>query len=322
MFENMELRQVLRQELEKHMERDERIIVIDADLAKSNGTFPLRKKFPDRALDVGIAEQNMTGIAAGLASYGFIPMIFSYTPFVTRRICDQLSVSIAYSRRNVKIVGTDPGISAELNGATHMSVEDVSVVRGIPNIVIVEAADAVQLSRMLPVIIAYEGPVYLRLARKVFPIVFPDNYAFDMFSADVLRQGKDVTIVASGLMLAESLAAAKKLKAMGLSAEVINAHTLKPLDAGTIIASAKKTGAVVTCENSSIVGGLYSAICEALCDSYPVPVGAVGIPDRFGEVGKLDYLKKVMHMTADDIVKKAVEVCVKKGVFRTINSGV
>ncbi len=316
MHESMELRQLLCRELEQYLGQDERIVVIDADLAKSNGTLPLRKKFPERALDVGIAEQNMAGIAAGLAAYGFIPIILSYTPFVTRRICDQISISIAYARRNVKIIGTDPGITAELNGATHMSVEDVSVMRGIPGIVILEAADNVQLSRMLPAMIAHDGPVYLRLARKIVPRVYADDYRFDMFTADVMREGKDVTLVASGIMLAESLAAAETLSKMGINAEVIGVHTLKPLDAETIIRSVQKTGAVVTCENSSVVGGLYSAVCEALSASYPVPVAAVGIPDRFGEVGKLDYLKKVMHMTADDIVKKAVEVCVRKNVLK------
>jgi transketolase len=311
MFENMEIRQVMGQELDKMMARDGRIVVLDADL----GTFALRQKYPDRALDVGIAEQNMAGVAAGLAAYGFIPLIFSFTPFVTRRICDQFAISIVYAQRNVKVVGTDPGISAELNGATHMSVEDISVVRGIPGLVVVEIADALQLSRALPAIIAYDGPVYLRMLRKKAKPIFPDNYQFDLFGADVVKEGRDITLLASGLMLAEALTAAEKLQGQGVSAEVINVHTVKPMDEQTIVRSAMKTGAVVTCENHNIVGGLYSAVCEVLSQSFPVPVAPVGIRDRFGEVGKMDYLKKALHLTADDIFAKAIEVIAKKHVF-------
>jgi len=217
-------------------------------------------------------------------------------------------------------VGTDPGIAAELNGATHMSVEDISVVRGIPGIVIVEIADAMQLSRALPAIIAHDGPVYLRMLRKKAKAIFPDNYRFDLFGADILREGRDITIVASGLMLAEALTAAETLRTQGLSAEVINVHTIKPLDGETITRSAMKTGAVVTCENHNIVGGLYSSVCELLSREYPVPVVPVGIQDRFGEVGKMDYLKKAMHLTADDIVGKAIEVCAKKHVFDVLRN--
>jgi transketolase len=320
MFENMEIRQVMGQELDKFMAKDERIVVLDADLGKSNGTFVLRQKYPDRAFDVGVAEQNMAGIAAGLAAYGFIPLIFSFTPFVTRRICDQFAISIAYAQRNVKVVGTDPGISAELNGATHMSVEDIGVVRSIPGLVIVEIVDAMQLSRALPAIIAYDGPVYLRMLRKKAKAIFPDSYQFNLFGADMVREGRDITILASGLMLEEALTAAEHLQGQGMSAEVINVHTIKPLDEKTIVKSAMKTGAVVTCENHNIVGGLYSAVCELLSYQYPVPVAAVGIRDRFGEVGKMDYLKKVMHLTADDIVSKAIEVCTKKHVLNILHS--
>lgn len=307
MYENMEMRQVFCQAIDKIMEKDERIVVIDSDLARANGTLPLRDKYPERAFDVGIAEQNMAAVAAGMAAYGFIPFIGSFTAFATRRICDQITISISYAKRNVKIIGSDPGISAELNGGTHMSMEDIGVLRSIPGIVIFEPVDAVQLAKALPEIIAYEGPVYIRMFRKKTPVIFKDDYKFDLFKADLLRNGKDVTLFASGIMVDEALKAAEALKSEGVEAEVINIHTIKPIDRDAVIASAKKTGAVVTCENHNIIGGLKSAVSEVLTEEYPVPVKAVGVKDHFGEVGKMDYLKKKYNMTAEDIVKAAKE---------------
>ncbi|MGE5630110.1 MAG: transketolase family protein [Caulobacteraceae bacterium] len=312
MYENMEMRKVFGDTLDKLMEKDERIVVIDADLAKANGTHGLRDKYPERAFDVGIAEQDMASIAAGMAAYGFIPFITSFTPFATRRICDQITISIAYAKRNVKIVGTDPGISAELNGGTHMSMEDIGVLRSIPTMVIFEPVDAVQLAKALPKIVEYDGVVYIRMFRKATPIVFPDDYQFELFKADTLRTGKDVTLFATGMMVKESLEAADMLKSEGIEAEVINIHTIKPIDRDAVIASARKTGAVVTCENHNIIGGLRSAVAEVLSEEFPVPAKAVGVKDHFGEVAKIDYLKKKYHMTANDIVKAAKEAIALK----------
>ncbi|MGE5678502.1 MAG: transketolase family protein [Pseudomonadota bacterium] len=312
MYENKEIRQVLAEVLDKLMEKNEKIVVIDSDLARANGTLPLRDKYPERAFDVGVAEQNMAATAAGMAAYGFIPFIGSFTPFATRRICDQLTISIAYAKRNVKIIGSDPGISAELNGGTHMSMEDIGVIRSIAGMVIFEPVDAVQLAKALPVIVDYDGPVYIRMFRKASPVIFKDDYEFDLFKADMICEGNDVTLFATGIMVNESLKAAEMLKAEGISAEIINIHTIKPIDREAVIKSAKKTGAVVSCENHNVIGGLRSAITEVLSEEYPVPVKAVGVQDHFGEVAKMDYLKKKYHMTAEDIVKAAKEAIAMK----------
>ena len=305
----MEMRAMYAQCLGELMERDEKLVLLDADLSKACGTFPLRKRFPDRIYDCGVAEQNMISIAAGLASYGYKPWAESFAPFATRRVCDQIAISVCYAKRNVKIVGTDPGIAAELNGGTHMSLEDMGVVRSIPGLVIFEPTDTVQLQAAMPVLHAYEGPVYMRMNRKEFPTVFPEGYRFDLFKADLLRAGTDVTILAAGLMVSESLQAAETLAAEGISCEVINVHTIKPIDRETILASAKKTGVIVTAENHNVIGGLRSAVLEALAHD-PVPVWAVGAEDRFGEVGKLPYLKEALGLNAAHlaaVVREAVQ---------------
>lgn len=312
MYENMEMRQVLAEVLGKLMEKNEKIVVIDADLARANGTIGLRDKYPERAFDVGVAEQNMAAVAAGMAAYGFVPFIGSFTPFATRRICDQVTISIAYAKRNVKIIGSDPGVSAELNGGTHMSMEDIGVLRSIPGMVIFEPVDAVQLAKALPVIAEYDGPVYIRMFRKASPIVFNDDYSFELFKADLLKEGKDITLFASGIMVNEALKAAELLSAEGIAAEIVNIHTIKPIDKEAVVRSARKTGAVVTCENHNVIGGLKSAVAEVLSEEYPVPIKAVGVQDHFGEVAKMDYLKKKYHMTAEDIVKAAKEAIAMK----------
>ncbi|MFZ5945717.1 MAG: transketolase family protein [Bacillota bacterium] len=312
MYENMEMRQVFCDTLDKIMQENQRVVVIDADLARGHGTLGLRDKYPDRAFDVGIAEQNMAALAAGMAAYGSIPFILTFTPFATRRICDQIAISIAYAKRNVKIVGSDPGISAELNGGTHMSVEDIGVLRSIPGITIFEPADAVQLAYALPQIIAYDGPVYIRLFRKKAPVIFDENYTFDLFKADLLKQGKDVSIFSTGIMVEESIKAAEILQSQGIDAEIINVHTIKPLDKDKILKSVGKTGCVVTCENHNVIGGLASAVAELLVQELPVPLKAVGIQDHFGEVGTIDFLKKKYKMTAEEIVQAAKDVFDKK----------
>ena len=256
----MEMRAVYAECLAKLMTEDRHVCVLDADLAKASGTRKLYEQFPGQMFDCGVAEQNMASIAAGLASYGFKPWIESFTPFATRRICDQMTISISYAKQNVKIVGTDPGISAELNGGTHMSMEDVGVVRSIPGMVIFEPVDEVQLRAAMPVLNAYEGPVYMRLFRKVLPTVFPEDYQFDLFKADTLREGRDLSIFVSGFLTKDALDAAEKLAAEGIDAEIVNVHTIKPIDRETVIASARRTGAVLTVENHNVIGGLQSAV--------------------------------------------------------------
>jgi transketolase len=292
------------------MEQDRHVCVLDADLAKASGTRGLYERFPKQMFDCGVAEQNMASIAAGLASYGFKPWIESFTPFATRRICDQIAISIAYAGMNVKIVGTDPGISAELNGGTHMSMEDVGVLRSIPGMVIFEPVDSVQLRAAMPVLNAYKGCLYMRLFRKELPDVFGEDYKFELFKADLLKEGKDLSIFVTGFLTKDVLTAEQELAAAGIDAEIINVHTIKPIDRETVLASARKTGAVLTVENHNVIGGLHSAVLEALAEE-KLPVCAVGVQDRFGEVGKMPYLREAMGLTVENIVataKKAVSL--------------
>jgi len=305
---NVEMRVALISEIEKIMEKDDRIVFVDADLGKAGSTMKLREKFPERALDVGVAEQNMASVAAGLSSYGFIPFISSFTSFASRRIADQIAISISYAGSNVKIIGLDPGISAELNGGTHMSFEDVGIIRSIPGTVIFEPVDVIQLVKALPQIVDYKGMIYIRLFRKTAPKVFNENYKFDLFKADVLKEGNDVSIFATGITVSESIKAVEILKKKGIDAELINVHTLKPIDKETIVSSIKKTKAVVTCENHNIIGGLRSAVAEVMTEEYLcAPFKYIGVHDCFGEVGRYDYLIKKYKLSADDIVEKTLE---------------
>lgn len=301
----MEMREIMGRELGRIMETDQRVCVLAGDLARATGVGHLLETYPDRAFNAGIAEANMTSVAAGMASCGFIPFIISFAPFVSRRNCDQVMLSVGYAKQNVKIVGTDPGITAETNGGTHMPFEDVAVLRSIPSLVIVEVSDEEQLRQAIPAIINYDGPVYLRTARRAQPEVYTSDYKFDLMKAPILRTGTDVTILASGLLLKKSLDAAKALETEGISAEVINVHTIKPLDQNTILSSVKKTGCVVTAENHNVIGGLYSAVCELLSGKMPVHIECVGVNDEFGEVGSLDTLAERYHLTAAAIVEKA-----------------
>lgn len=300
----MEMRAVYAACLAEMMEQDPHVCVLDADLSKASGTRKLYERFPKQMFDCGVAEQNMASIAAGLSSYGFKPWIESFTPFATRRICDQVAISISYAKQNVKVVGTDPGISAELNGGTHMSMEDIGVLRSVPGVVIFEPVDEVQLRAAMPVLNEYEGCVYMRLFRKTLPVVFGEDYKFDLFKADTLREGGDLTIFVSGFLTKDVLDAAEQLKAEGVDCEVVNVHTIKPIDRETVIASARKTGAVLTVENHNVIGGLHSAVLEALAEE-KIPVCAVGVPDRFGEVGRLPYLREVMGLTVENIIAGA-----------------
>jgi len=307
----MEMRQVFASELEKIMGENEKVCIVDADLARASATLGIRARYPERALDVGVAEANMASIAAGLSSYGFIPFITSFAPFATRRCYDQIAISIAYARQNVKIVGTDPGISAELNGGTHMAFEDVSIMRTIPTMVVFEPVDAIQVRKAMPQIVAHNGPVYIRLFRRELPNIFTEDYEFELFKADVLQEGTDVTILATGIMVQKALDAVIQLKTQNISAEVINVHTIKPLDEHTILASIRKTGKAVTAENHNVIGGLYSAISELTAAHYPVPIARVGIEDEFGEVGTINDLVTRYQLTSSAIIEKCLKVLEK-----------
>ncbi len=303
----MEFRQKLAAILDELMAKDEKIVILDADLSRPNGTSPLYEKYKDRCINCGIQEQNMIGVAAGLSAYGYKPVVVTFTPFATRRVCDQIAISVAYAKNKITIIGTDPGITAELNGGTHMSMEDVGVIRSIPTMTIYDAVDCNQLGQAIEQIINYDGPVYVRMPRKTRPDVFDENYKFTLFKADLVKTGTDVSLIASGTMVREALDAAEILKKDGINAEVISVNTIKPLDKETILASVKKTNKVVTVENHNVVGGLYAAICELLCAEYPVKVKAIGVKDEFGQVGKYNDLSKYYKMTAQDIVDAVKE---------------
>lgn len=308
----MEMRQALASTMRRLMQEDDRVVVINADLAGALGFAGFVDEFPGRAFDIGIQESNMASFAAGLASYGFKPFIVTFTAFATRRIADQLAVSIAYAHNNVKVIGGDPGVGAEFNGGTHMSFEDVGIARSIPKMVVVEPADATQMQAMLPVIKDHPDPVYLRTYRRVRPKIYDSGYTFDLHRADILREGSEVTLFAQGVLVHEALIAADLLAEQGVSAEVINIATIKPLDEETVLASVAKTGAAVSCENHNVLSGMGAAITEVTAANLPVPVLRIGSQDEFGEVGKLPYLLERFGMTGRHIADKAIQVLALK----------
>jgi len=292
--------------------KNENLVIVEADLARAMATLKFKDVYPERFVNVGVAEANMIGVAAGLSNMGKIPFTHTFTAFASRRVFDQVMLSVSYSKLNVKMVGSDPGILAQLNGGTHMSFEDVGIMRNIPTMTIIEPVDGVQLHGLFPQIVNHYGPMYLRLARKENDCVFPEGTTFEIGKASPVLEGTDVTIFATGIMVKESIEAHKLLKEEGINAEVINIHTLKPLDTEAIIAAAKKTGAVVTAENHNIINGLGSAVAETLVENYPVPMERIGVKDQFGEVGLKDYLIERYELTAKDIVKAVKKVLKRK----------
>lgn len=296
----------------EYAQKDDRIVALDADLMAASSVKRFSQQMPGRAIDVGVAEANMIGVAAGLAAMGKIPFTHSFTAFASRRVCDQVTLSVAYAGLNVKMIGSDPGITAELNGGTHMSMEDVSIMRNIPGMTVYEPVDSVQLRAAFPQILAHDGPVYIRLLRRPAVRIDSENDKFTLGKASLLREGGDVTILATGIMVAEALLAAEELAGQGISAEVLNVHTVKPFDEEAVLRSAMKTGAVVTAENASVIGGLGSAAAECLGENCPVPLRRVGVCDCFGEVGVINYLKEKFGLTAKEIVRAAREVIERK----------
>lgn len=308
----MELRKSYAAELSRLMAQNDKITVLDADLAGAGGTKSLYSQFPNRCIECGIAEANMTCIAAGLAASGFVPFIHSFAPFSTRRVFDQISVSVSYSEQNVKIIGWDPGITATTNGGTHMSFEDVAMVRALPNVAVLDVVDDVQIAKALPQIAAYPTSVYVRMMRKQAQSFYPQDYVFTFGKADKLADGSDLTIVASGILLFDAQQAVQELALQGIKADFLAVHTIKPLDEQAIITSAQKTGAVLTVENHSIHGGLFSAVCETLAQNHPVPCDAVAVRDRISQVGSLADLKRDYGLTAADVVERAKRLVAKK----------
>ena len=312
MTDEREMRQTLAGALVERAKTDDRIVVIEADLMSCHATKVFKQEFPERFVNVGIAEQNMIGIAAGMSTMGKIPFAYSFGPFATRRCYDQIFISVAYARQNVKIVGTDPGVLAEYNGGTHMPFEDMALMRAIPHMVCFEPVDATMLEKAVDQIVDYQGAVYSRLQRKKAEKVFDDTLNFELGKAIQIKDGKDVTLIASGIMVARAIEAAELLKEDGISARVVNIHTWKPIDKDAIIKCAKETGTIVTCENHNVCNGLGSAVAEVVCQNSPVPMRLVGVKDEFGLVGKNAYLSEQYHITTQDIVEAAREVVKNK----------
>ncbi len=285
-------------------ERDD-ILVLDADLAKATKTITFKKEFPDKFIDCGIAEGNMMGIAAGLATTGYTVFASSFAMFAAGRAFEQVRNSIAYPKLNVKIGATHAGISVGEDGASHQCCEDIALMRSIPGMVIINPADDVEAKAAVHAAAAHEGPVYMRFGRLAVPRVNAEDYEFELGKGVLLKDGKDVTIVATGLMVGEALIAAENLKAEGIDARVINIHTIKPIDKDILVKAAKETGAIVTAEEHSIIGGLGSAVTEVLSEEYPVPVVRLGVNDTFGKSGPALELLKIFGLDAENIAEKA-----------------
>lgn len=292
---------------------NDKIVVLDADLAAATKTGMFKKAYPERFFDSGIAESNMMGVAAGLATTGYTVFASTFAMFAAGRAYEQVRNSIAYPHLNVKIGATHAGISVGEDGASHQCCEDIALMRVIPGMVIINPADDIEARAAVFAAAEYEGPVYMRFGRLAVPRIFDESYKFELGKAVTLRGGSDVTIIATGLMVNEAIEAAKALADEGISAEVINIHTIKPLDKEAIIRSAAKTGAVVTAEEHSIIGGLGGAVAEALCESgKPVPVVRLGVNDVFGRSGPAVELLHIYGLDAQNIVAKAKQAIALK----------
>jgi transketolase len=310
---DLEMRMVYGQSLAELADRDPRIVVLEADLSKASGTNPaFSEKHPSRFVNVGVAEANMIGIAAGLAVEGKIPFCASFTCFATRRVYDQITISVAYSGLNVKIVGTCPGITAGPNGGTHMCFQDLAIMRVMPNMVVLSPCDCYELRSCLHWMANYEGPVYMQLIRGKQPRVFDQYYSFDPHRCVRLRHGSDVTLVSTGYMTPFAMEAANDLASEGLSVDLLHYPCIKPFDADGLVESARKTRRVVTVENQSVLGGLGGAVCEVLSERFPVPVKRLGVPDKFGEVATEAYLFD-KHGFGVEHIKQACRQCVQEG---------
>lgn len=299
------------QGLVKLGEENENVVVLGADLTGSTRCDWFRDKFPERFIQCGIAEQNMMGVAAGLALTGKIPFASTYSVFCPGRNWDQIRISVAYNKANVKFTGAHAGVSVGPDGATHQGLEDIAITRCLPNMTVLAPCDMIETEKATIAAGKMDGPVYLRFAREATPIFTIEKTPFKIGKAEVFREGKDATIIACGPTVHEALLAANELEKEKISVEVVNNHTVKPIDEKTIIATAKKTGAVVTAEDHQIMGGMGSAVSEVLSKNQPTPIEMIGVQDRWGESGQPDELMKEFGLVAEDI-KKAVKKVIKR----------
>lgn len=309
MMENkQEMKKVFCDTLVELARTDDRICIINSDSRNISGTLPFEQAYPERSFNVGIAEANMVGVAAGLAVSGKKPVCHAFGPFMSRRVLDQATISLAYSGLSAVLVGMSPGFVTEINGGTHQGYEDIAVMRSVANMTVVEPYDGVQLRQMIPALLALDGPSYIRYDRVATPDFYGPDYRYQLGRADVLREGSDVTLIASGVLLTQCLEAAEALKEKGVQARVLNMHTIKPVDREAVEKAARETGRIVTVENHTVIGGLGSAVAEVVVETCPVPMRRVGIQDRFGEVGDRAYLRKCLHIDTPDIIAAVNEL--------------
>ena len=284
------------------------IVVLDADLSKSTKTAEFKKVCPERFINVGIAEQNLAGISAGLATTGKIPFMSTFAMFAAGRAFEIIRNAICYPKLNVKICATHAGLTVGADGASHQAIEDLALMRSIPNMVVLNPADAVSAEKIIEAIIEYDGPCYVRLGRAPVPVVYTADSKIEIGKANTIQDGSDVTIIATGIMLAEAMTAAETLKAEGVSVRILDMHTIKPLDNEAVIKAAKETKGIVTAEEHTIFGGLGSAVAEVLAENHPTKMRRIGVKDTFGESGTPAELMVKYEITANDIVKAVKEL--------------
>lgn len=300
-------RDVLGSTLVEIGEKDERIVLVDADFCTPGKTVAFKDRFPDRFFQVGIAEQNMMSIAAGIATVGFTCFASAICTFCSRRACDQVVASIALPRLNVKILGLYAGLFVGKNGATHQSLEDIGIMRSIANMTVVQPADAFEMRSVLHFAARYDGPMYIRVGRDPVPQFVPDDYEFQLGRSFTLRQGRDVTLMAYGDLMGNTLLAAEKLAGKGIQARVINMSSLKPIDRDAIVLAAKETGRIVTVDNHNIYGGLGSAVAEVVAEEAPARLKRIGVLDLFGKSGTNDQMMKRFGLRVEDIEQGVIE---------------
>lgn len=289
-------------------EENKNIVVLDADLSASTRTSMFAAKYPERFFNAGIAEQNLIGMAAGLASSGKVAFASTFAMFASGRCWEQIRNTVAANNLDVKVVASHGGITVGADGSSHQALEDIAIMRAIPEMKVLVPADAIETEKIIKASVDIKGPFYIRISREKTSVIMDQSYEFKIGKGDILSDGDDVTIIACGIMVEKAAVAAKELQEKGISARVVNMSSIKPIDKNLIVESAKKTGAIVTVEEHSIIGGLGSAVCEVLADSYPVFVKRIGSRDRFGQSGDADVLLKEYHMDTADIVLASEEV--------------
>ncbi len=292
--------------------KNPRIVALDADLSKSTKTANFKKAFPQRFFNMGVAEADMMGTAAGLAAAGLIPFASTFAVFATGRVYDQLRNSIAYPNLNVKIVATHAGITVGEDGGSHQSIEDIAIMRVMPNMTVIVPADGPETKKAVEAAVEMDGPVYIRLGRSGVPVIFSEEEPFTPGRGKILREGSDISIIAVGIMVSKALEAAQTLSQKGIEARVINMSSIKPLDQDMIVQAARETGGIVTAEEHSIIGGLGGAVSEVTAERYPVPVKRVGVQDTFGESGSPELLLEKYGLTPENIVKAVEEILQKR----------